>query len=46
MKWYIPGRRKRGQPKRIQDITDELQMSASGRLSREQSSDRGMLLNE
>jgi hypothetical protein len=29
--WYIPGRRKRGRPKRrwVQDITDELQMSAS-----------------
>jgi hypothetical protein len=31
MEGYIPGRRKRGRPKRrcVQDITDELQMSAS-----------------
>jgi hypothetical protein len=30
MEGYIPGRRKRGRPKRrwVQDITDELQMSA------------------
>jgi hypothetical protein len=31
MEGYIPGRRKRGRPKRrwVQDTTDELQMSAS-----------------
>ena len=31
MEGYIPGRRKRGRPKRrwVQDITDELQMSVS-----------------
>ena len=47
MEGYIPGRRKRGRPKRrwVQDITDELQMSVSdtGHLAYDRAVFRGVV---